>query len=487
MATRTQTIQLSQNHLQARPEPLRLRSWDKRRGVILAPPPSREPSLRSSNHSIEKSHAEIPPADRGIGAWKFLFGAFIIEAFMFGFPLNYGVFQSYYFTHDPFTGNTNLSTIGTFGTCFYFLGAPIATYLTRRYQRKQQYAIWTGFTTTIVGLFVAGWAQDFGSLIATQGVAFGMGILIMYYPIWNMLNEWFIERRGLALGIICASTGFTGLFYPFVLEILLSKYGPQMTLRFSALALLILCGPCVPLLKSRYPNYDNEEVLETDYSFLKMPLFYVFALATLLQGLGFYFPTIYLPAYATSLGLSGTMGALLLVIYSFAQVLSQLAFGYVSDLRIKRLWLDERVPVEILIFISPLVSAISIFVLWGPARSLGMLVAFALLYGLSAGGFVVLWARMSTTLSPKPALALTTFSYFACMKGIGNVVTGPISAALLSPQVSHDEYGIGRFKGIVLFSGAVMMGCAMVMVLWVVGKRVVMCVSRKGEFCGCPA
>lgn len=221
-----------------------------------------------------------------------------------------------------------------------------------------------------------------------------MGILIMYYPIFNMMNEWFVERRGLALGVICASTGFSGLFYPFVLESLLNKFGPATTLRISALALLLLCGPCLPLFQTRHPVSRGEEAPATDYSFLKMPLFYFFALAGLLQGLGFYFPTIYLPSYAMSLGLSPTMGALLLVVYSFAQVLGQMAFGYVSDMRIKRFWLDERVPVHLLIFISSFVSGVSILALWGPARSIGMLVAFAFFYGMSAAGFAVLWARM---------------------------------------------------------------------------------------------
>lgn len=216
----------------------------------------------------------------------------------------------------------------------------------------------------------------------------------MAYPIFNMMNEWFIERRGLALGVICASTGITGLFIPFVLNFLLHKYGPANTLRISALALLLLCGPCLPLLKPRLPNSHVDTVPAADYSFLKMPLFYCFALAQLLQGLGFYLPTFYLPSYAISMGLSGTMGAFLLVIASFSQVLGQMAFGCVSDMRIKRLWIDGRVPVHILLFVSTFMSGISILALWGPARSQGMLIAFATVYGMSAGGFAVLWARM---------------------------------------------------------------------------------------------
>lgn len=73
------------------------------------------------------------------------------------------------------------------------------------------------------------------------------------------------------------------------------------------------------------------------------------------------------------------------------------------------------------------------------------------------------------------------------MKGIGNVVTGPVSSVLLSAEVSRDEYGIGKFKGIVSFSGAAMMASAAVMLVWGVGSRVIKCIQRKGECCGCPA
>ncbi|KAI4248541.1 MAG: hypothetical protein L6R40_001103 [Gallowayella cf. fulva] len=448
MATVTATIEFGQFPLQVRPQPLRLQSELERTGIVAAPPSplsSRAISPQSSDRDLEKSDKELPPVDGGAAAWKFLFAGVMIEAFLFGFPLNYGIFQNYYFTHPPFEGNPNLSTVGTFGTAFYFLGAPVATYLVRRYHRWQREIIWAGCTISIIGLVAASFASDFGTLVATQGVIFGMGILILYYPIFSMLNEWWVERRGLALGILCAAAGVSGLFYPFVLEVLLNKYGPATTLRVSAVALTLLCGPVLPLLKGRYSASHHEKAPEMDYSFFKMPLFYVFSLVGLLQGLGFYFPMIYLPSYATSLGLSDHIGAALLVIYSFAQILGQLGFGYFSDLRVKRFWAEERIPVEILLFVSPL----------------------------------------GTTLSPSPSLALITLSAFACVKGVGNVVTGPVSSALLTTEIHRDEYGLGRFKNIILYSGLCMLAGAAVMVGWWLWTKVVKWVERREESCGC--
>ena len=245
----------------------------------------------------------------------------VFEADRIVFSLNYGVFQTYYFTHPPFEGNANLSTVGTLGTASYYLGAPVATHLLRRYHRWQKEVIWTGRSVSVIGLVAANSAPDFGTLVATQGVVFSIGILVMYYPIFSMLNEWFIDRKGLALGILCSATGVSGLFYPFVLEILLNKYGPTTTLRVRAGALSVLCAPVLPLLKGRHLSSHHDTIPKIGYSFFKMPLFYIFSLAALLQGLGYYFPTIYLPSYATSLGLSDRIGALLLVVVSVAQVL----------------------------------------------------------------------------------------------------------------------------------------------------------------------
>ncbi|KAL8772378.1 MAG: hypothetical protein Q9194_004616, partial [Teloschistes cf. exilis] len=485
--------------LGVRPNLVRLRSNQRRQGVIEAPPSSPEPSLESAEQGVEKVEIQLPPVDGGAGAWKFLFAAFIVEAFLFGmtavemlssvtgadlsgFPLQFGVFQSYWSTHAPYAGRSDISYIGTLETSFYFLGGPFATYLVHRYRRWQRETIWTGFAICIVGIGAASWAPDFGTLVATQGVIFGLGMLVIYYPIFNMMNEWFVERRGLALGVICGATGVSGMFLPFVLQILLDRYGPVTTLRISTIGLIVLIGPVLPLLKPRFPKDFHEEIPKADFSFFKMPLFYCFALAGLLQGMGYYFPGFFAVSYAESLGMSSTIGALQLVVSAFGQLIGQIVFGYVSDLRLPGFWMDQRVPVEILVFISPFVSGIAVLALWGTTRSLGMLIAFDIIFAFFAGGFVVLWARMSTTLSPNPALALPALSTFACMKGVGNLLTGPVSAALLTPDVRTNVYGIGRYENIIVYSGACMMASAMVMVVWYVFGKVGKRLERKGEF-----
>ncbi|MCJ1395221.1 hypothetical protein MMC18_008104 [Xylographa bjoerkii] len=131
-----------------------------------------------------------------------------------------------------------------------------------------------------------------------------------------------------------------------------------------------------------------------------------------------------------------------------AQVGGQLTFGFLSD---------GRLPLHVLLLLSPLVSAIAAFTLWGFSHSLAPLGIFSLIYGFFGAGYVVLWGRMGMALSDDPTAALATYSVFAFQKGIGNVLAGPISAALLIGTTDATSYGVLRYQNIVILTGVGML------------------------------
>ena len=322
----------------------------------------------------------------------------------------------------------------------------------------------SGWVLTILSLISASFTTSIAGLIATQGVVYSVGFSVMYFPIISNLNEWFITRRGLAFGITNAATGISGIAMPFVLATLLDRYGYSTTLRAIAVTLFVMTGPVLPMLRGRLPKtYAPSVRPRIDISFLKRPLFYFFAASVLLQGLGHYYPTLFLPSYANSLGYSPNIGALLLALFSCAQVPGQITVGYLSD---------KRMSAEMLAFITPLVSTVSILALWGPARSLTPLIVFSLLYGFFGGGYVSLWAKMGLSLSDDPTVALVTFGVFCFLKGVGNVIAGPISAALLLQQTSVGAYGLERYKWVISYSSVCMYACTSVMVVLFIGRQV---------------
>jgi predicted MFS family arabinose efflux permease len=291
----------------------------------------------------------------------------------------------------------------------------------------------------------------------TQGIMYGVGFLILYYPILSFVNEFWVERRGMAYGLLCASSGVSGIVMPFAVEALLNAYGYQTTLRAISIGLAVLTGPLIPFLEGRLPPAETSSPAKSDWTCLKKPLFWVYCSSNVIQGLGYFFPSLYLPSYASSIGLSSAKGALLLALLSLSQVLGQFSFGYLSD---------RRIPLNSLILVSTLMSAVATMALWGFAKSLAVLITFSLVYGFFGAGYVAMWARMGTAVTEEPAAALSTFSLFCFGKGVGNVFAGPVSASLLSPVVIVGRYGVMKYKAVVLFTGTCMLCSAMCVCLW---------------------
>ncbi|KAL8644066.1 MAG: hypothetical protein Q9226_007955 [Calogaya cf. arnoldii] len=404
-----------------------------------------------------QSHVQqLKPADGGIAAWKVLFAAFIFEAILWGFPISFGVFQNYYSKHPEFKDNPHITVVGTMASGIPYLGAPFMAIVVRRYPRYRQYMIWTGWSICIIGLLASSFVNSIGALIVTQGILYGTGFLIFYYPIISIINEWWIQRRGMAFGVITSAAGVSGIAMPFIIESLLEKYGHRGTLRAVAVGIAILTGPMIPFVKSRLPPSHTSVATRQDWSFARKPLFFVYSTANIAQGLGFFFPSLFLPSYATSIGLDSRHGALLLASMSFAQVLGQLIFGLLSD----------KLELNTLLLLSTMIAAVATFTSWGIAHDLAPLIVFALLFGFFAYGFCSLRARMGTAISEEPTAALATFSFFVFCQGFGNILAGPISAALLTNGVNRDRYGLWRYKGMVLFTGACMLLSAASVGLW---------------------
>lgn len=427
-----------------------------------------QPPLGSDETPDDDSEDGFPPSDKGIGAYKFLFAAFCIELLLWGFPNTFGVFQNYYTVHPPLEGNKNIPWIGVLSTGVFFIGSPFSSYLSRRYPRFWTVSIIAGLAISTGALVAASFCQSLVGLALTQGALFGLGFLITCYPILTMLDEWWITRRGFAYGVLFGASGLSGVALPFITEVALQRYGFKTTLRGFAIAICVIPGPATLLLKPRFPvssplrrnctqNQQAAASSAPDEAY-RRPTMYILLLTNLFQGLGFYLPFIYLPSFAHGLGYSSTKGALLLALANAAQVVGQYGFGHFSD----------TVDVHVLLFVSSAVSAISVLSLWGLAKSLASLIVFSVLYGGFAGGFVTLWIRMSTCCTENEAVVKTIFSLLAFEKGVGNIISGPVSAALKANMFNEQKYGLGEYKWIVIFTGV----CMAVSSLGVVGRFV---------------
>jgi hypothetical protein len=135
-----------------------------------------------------------------------------------------------------------------------------------------------------------------------------------------MVNEYWVARRGMAYGLLCGASGLSETVMPFVIQALLTRYGYQTTLRAVAVALALLTGPLIPLLEGRLPSSPGQVAsYRWNWTFFRSPLFWIYSVSNILQGFGYFFPSLYLPSYASSLGLSSKSGALLLALMSISK------------------------------------------------------------------------------------------------------------------------------------------------------------------------
>ena len=168
----------------------------------------------------------------------------------------------------------------------------------------------------------------------------------------------------------------------------------------------------------------------------------------IIEGLGFFLPNIYLPTYARSLGLSSNEGTIQVVLFSMTSVFGAVLTGGLTD----------RLHVTTVILISTIGATSSVFLFWGFARSLPLLCAFSLLYGLFAGGFSSTWTGITQEVKKQDERAELglVFGLLAAGRGIGSVVSGPLSESIVRAKPWMGEaasaYGSG-YGGLIVLTG----------------------------------
>jgi hypothetical protein len=352
--------------------------------------------------------------------------------------------------------------------------APISALFVKRFPFYQKYSIWIGWALCIIALGTGSLATELGGLIATQGLMYGLGFVILYWPIMSMVNEWWIVRKGFAFGLISSAAGINaeptlhpylmltlrigvaGAILPFVFQALLAKYGYKSTLRGTAIAVALLTGPLIPFCKGRLPASEQSTLASMDWRYGKRPLFWSFFLATLVQGLGLFFPAVFLPSYAADLGLKSSMGALLLSLMAMSQFCGQSVFGYLSD---------RQLSPSALAFGCCLCTSLSVFLLWGFARSLPFLIVFSLLHGFFVYGFSSMRSAMVKQLTSDPNSLMALQSILNGSLGVGNILVGPLSSILIAGVADVSGYGIRKYFGVVIFSGSCMVTSALILTI----------------------
>jgi MFS family permease len=331
-----------------------------------------------------------------------------------------------------------------------YLGAPFNFFALQAWPCFRRISSIAGLAIIIIGLIASSFSTTVWHLILTQGVLYAIGGSLLYSPAILYLDEWFIARKGFAFGVMWAGTGTSGIIVPFIMSWGLSTYGFRTMLRVWALTLLILSSPLIYYVKPRIPlSHPSASIRRrTSLEFLAKPTFWFLQASNILEGLGFFIPGIYLPSYARALGLSSVAGSLTVALFNATSVLGQVGFGILID----------RMHVTSVILISTIGATVSIFLAWGLSMGLPLLCIFALLYGVFGGGFTSTYTGMIKEVQRKTPNAETgtIFGLLAAGRGVGAVLSGPLSEALLRDGSWKSAAGLGYGTGygpLIVFTG----------------------------------
>lgn len=304
-----------------------------------------------------------------------------------------------------------------------------------------------GLVIVCLALGLGSFSNNVSHLIVTQGIFYAIGGCIAWTPILFFIEEWWVRRRGFAYGATMAGFGMSGAILPVILEWLLHSYGYRTTLRVCALAFVALNFPMLFFFKPRLPLSQSTQTRTFDMSFWTCANFLILQSANIIQSLGYFLPAIYLPTFARSLGASSVESIVTVIVLNAAAFVGCLTMGVAVD----------KYHVTTCILVASLGSTTGVFLLWGFSTSLPPLYVFCMVYGAFAGCQSSTWSAIIRDTKEKKRGA-DSGMIFACLsagKGLGNLVSGPLSEALLhaGSWKAGMAYGSG-YGTLIVFTGA---------------------------------
>lgn len=225
----------------------------------------------------------------------------------------------------------------------------------------------------------ASFATQIWHLFLTVGLCFGWGMGMVYITAAAILPQWFSSRRSLAVGIASSGAGLGGLFYSLLTGHLVQKVGVSWTYRVLACITIVINGGASILLKDR-----NKMVKPVQGSFNYRELGHVEVLLIIAWGfmtdIGYVVLLFSLPHFAESIGLSQTQGSIVGAMLSLGLAIGRPLVGYYSD-AFGRINMAGSMTA---------LCGILCLAVWVPAKSFGVLIAFAIPAGAVTGIF---WGR----------------------------------------------------------------------------------------------
>ncbi|KAJ1032006.1 hypothetical protein NDA13_002382 [Ustilago tritici] len=350
----------------------------------------------STTTNVNLSDSQFTIREGGYG-WVNVVCSIFLNAVTWGVNTTFGVYFSYYLQNDYFAGATPMryAYVGGLSVASCMLVAPFVNLLWRS-SGWFKTPLYLGMIFISLGQVGAGLCKTYIQLLFTQGLVFGIGLGLTMIPTQPLLSQWFRRKLSYAQGLSAAGSGLGGLVLANTTRYLIANKSLEYALICNGIVSFVVLLPCITLMKSTEPQtlriipskhrkissisagttaaktrknpLELKWIVHPGYAFVL--LFGVFSMIA-------YFVALYsLAAFASSgLGLTQKQASTLQSILAAGQMIGRPLCGLSLDI-------FGRHPSVITIQI---LAGITCFAFWLPARSFGLLVAFAITQGLLGG------------------------------------------------------------------------------------------------------
>ncbi|KAB8236307.1 putative MFS transporter [Aspergillus alliaceus] len=395
----------------------------------------------------DKYQRDVPP-DGGYG-WVCVACVFWINAHTWGINSSYGVFLSYYLSHDVFPNTSALSYAFTGGLSIScaLLVAPLATHLIHVYGIRLVLNMGVFFET--LSLIGSSFATKRWHIFLSQGVCFGWGMGFLFVGSVGITPQWFQRRRSLAMGINAAGSGLGGLIYSLAVGAMIPRLGLSWAFRILGIIACVVNLVCANLIKDRNKNVGSRHKA-FHLPLFKRPEFLLFLGWGVLSMLGYVAILFSVANFALSVGLSSHQGSIVSALLNLGQGLGRPFVGMFSD-KLGR--------INIATFLS-FCCGLFCLVIWIFARSMGVVSFFAVLVGTVAGTY---WATVTPVLAE--ILGLRDLPSGLSITWIVLVAPTTVSEAI-ALVLRDNESKDSVYLRVQIFTGFMYIGAALC--LWVV-------------------
>lgn len=367
-------------------------------------------------------------------AWVVVWATFVCLALIFGVSYSFAAFFES-FAVEFSAQRADVSWIfGLSGFIYFVMGAGGGMLADRLGPRIVCSA---GMALIALGLLATSWATSLFAVYVSYGLLVGLGIALVYTPSIASVQPWFTTRRGLAGGIASSGVGAGTLLVPVLVAMAIGPMPWREAMQVLALGVLVL-GLLAATLLRRAPAAPSSgsggsasglSLRDT----LRSPTFRWLYLATVLASPVMFIPFAHVSASARDLGLGEAFAVGLVGLIGVGSLVGRFAIGLLAD----RL---GRAQTLVLMQLSMGAS----YVLWGAAGGQGLLVVFALWFGLSYGAIVSLL----------PAICMDYFGGKSVASVVGTLYSGAAFGNLLGPVLAGAVFDhSGHYLGVMAVCG----------------------------------